>query len=133
MSTCAKCTNIIHNVQTYNLLFFPLEEVRKFKNYNENKVTVLDCFDFHQKIDMFPSFYCNFCREDCIVYSQTRLVDTPKTLIINLNRGKGIQYNVDIIFDQFLDIRNYVFIYNVFFMKNIILNYKYLVMLKVIK
>ena len=109
MSNCVNCNNVIHNVQTYNILFFPLEEVRKFKNYDINKVTIMDCFDYYQKIDMYPSFYCNFCRGDCPVYSQTRLVDAPKTLIINLNRGKGLQFNVDISFDEFLDLKNYVY------------------------
>ena len=109
ISSCSKCTNIIHNVQTFNILFFPLEEVRKFKNYNENRVFIMDCFDYYQKIDIYPSYYCMFCRDNCLFYSQTRLVDTPKTLIINLNRGKGMQFNVDIIFDERLDIRNYVY------------------------
>ena len=109
ISSCSKCTNIIHNVQTFNILFFPLEEVRKFKNYNENKVSIMDCFDYNQKTDIYPSYYCIFCRENCLTYSQTRLVDTPKTLIINLNRGRGLQFNVDIVFDQYLDIKNYVY------------------------
>jgi len=109
ISSCSKCTNISHNVQTFNILFFPLEEVRKFKNYNENRVFIMDCFDYYQKIDTYPSYYCMFCRENCLFYSQTRLVDTPKTLIINLNRGKGMQFNVDIVFDERLDIRNYVY------------------------
>ena len=50
-----------------------------------NRVSILDCFDYYQKMDFFNSFYCNFCRGDSAVYSQTRLVDTPKTLIIKLN------------------------------------------------
>ena len=109
MSSCVNCNNAVHNVQSFNILFFPLEEVRKFKNYDINRVSILDCFDYYQKIDLFNSFYCNFCRGDSAVYSQTRLVDTPKTLIINLNRGHGLQFNVDIIFDEYLDIRNYIY------------------------
>ena len=35
------------------------------------------------------------------IITQTRLESTPKTLIINLNHGKGLQYNVKIIFDNF--------------------------------
>ena len=109
MSSCVNCNNAVHNVQSFNILFFPLEEVRKFKNYDINRVSILDCFDYYQKIDLFNSFYCNFCRGDSAVYSQTRLVDTPKTLIINLNRGYGLQFNVDIIFDEYLDLRNYIY------------------------
>ena len=85
MATCNNCYNSIHNVQAYNILFFPLEEVRKYKNYNINKVSKIDCFDHSQKKDFFPSFFCNICNHNSSANSQSILVDTPKTLIINLN------------------------------------------------
>ena len=106
---CATCQTIIHNVQLYNILFFPLEEVRKFKNYNFNTVSINDCFEYNQKMDYYPLFYCNYCRNNCQAFSQTFLIDAPKTLIINLNRGKGIQFNINIKFEEFLNLKNYVF------------------------
>ena len=33
----------------------------------------------------------------------------PKTLIINLNRGIGLQFNVGIIFEEYLNLRNYIY------------------------
>ena len=105
---CGNCQTMIHNVQTFNILFFPLEEIRKFKNYAINTVSIVDCFDYNQKIDIYPSFYCNFCKNNSPAFSQTILIDAPKSLIINLNRGKGIQFNINIKFGEFLDLKNYV-------------------------
>ena len=106
---CGTCQTIIHNVQIYNILFFPLEEVRKFKGYNFNTVSISDCFEYNQKMEYYPLFYCNYCRNNCQAFSQTFLIDAPKTLIINLNRGKGIQFNINIKFEEFLNLKNYVF------------------------
>ena len=44
MTTCGSCNITIHNVQSINILFFPLEEVRIFKNYPYNCVKIEDCF-----------------------------------------------------------------------------------------
>ena len=109
MTICQNCSIAIHNVQTNNILFFPLEEVRKFKNYSHNNVNILDCFEYYEKMDIYPSFYCNKCNQNYKAYSQTKLVLTPKTLIINLNRGKGIEFNINIIFEEYLNLRKYVY------------------------
>ena len=110
MMTCCNCNTTTHNVQCYNILIFPLEEVRKFKNYNHNNVSILDCFEYYEKTDIYPSFYCNNCKQNYKAYSQTKLVYTPKTLIINLNRGKGIEFNINIIYEEYLNLRKYIYV-----------------------
>ena len=105
---CGICKTVIYIVQSYNIIFFPLEEVRKFMNYNHNNVRIIECFEYYQKYEMYPSFHCNSCRNDCQGYQQTRLVGTPRTLIINLNRGKGLQYDVKIIFEEYLNLAKYI-------------------------
>ena len=107
-TTCGNCKTVIYNVQLFNILFFPLEEVRKFMNYNVRCVRINECFEYYQKYELYPSFYCNSCRNDCQGYQQTRLVHTPKTIIINLNRGKGLQYDVKIIFEEYLNLAKYI-------------------------
>ena len=109
MTTCVKCYTTIHNVQVLNILFFPLEEVRKNINPLKNSVKIEDCFLYYEKQEIYPSFYCNFCRQLFPAYNQTKLIYAPPTLIINLNRGRGIQYNVGIEFRENLDIKNYVY------------------------
>ena len=109
MTSCGYCRTTIHNVQTFNILFFPLEEIRKFMNYKHNNVWIKDGFQFYQKNNIFPSFYCNKCKYLCQSINTNRLIYTPKTLIINLNRGRGLEYNVNIIFDEYLNIREFIF------------------------
>ena len=108
---CINCGSELHNVQVNNIIFFPLEEVRKYKNYNkETIVTINDCFEYNQKYDTYQSFYCGSCHNDnSTAISFTRNLYTPKVMIINLNRGKGIQFNVKFNYEEYLDIKNYVF------------------------
>jgi ubiquitin C-terminal hydrolase len=109
ISTCQYCSTMIHNTQSNNILFFPLEEVRKYKNYRNNIVTILDCFDYYRKEEIYPSFYCNTCKQNYQAKSQTHIIRAPKTLIINFNRGKGLEFNVNIIFEEYLNLRKYVY------------------------
>ena len=109
MTTCGYCNKTIHNMQAINILFFPLEEVRKFKNYQYNCVKIEDCFDYYEKQEIYPSCFCNNCRQLYPAYNQSKIFYAPPSLIINLNRGRGLQYKVNIQFEQFLNLRNYIF------------------------
>ena len=109
MTQCGNCQTVIHNVQVNNIIFFPLEEVRKYIGYKVNSVRIIDCFEYYQRNDFMPSFFCNYCRNNTQGVNQTRFVNLPKTLIINLNRGKGLEFNVNIIFEEYLNLRKYVY------------------------
>jgi ubiquitin C-terminal hydrolase len=108
MTTCCNCNTTIHNVQTNNILFLPLEETRKFKGYYKNYVTIYDCFEYNERQTQ-ESFYCNSCHNDSYSYSMTKIVLSAKTLIINLNRGHGMEFDVKIIFEEYLNIRKFVY------------------------
>ena len=109
ITTCGFCQTIIHNVQSFNILFFPLEEIRKFKQYNHNIVNLYDCFDYYEKQDIYSSFYCNYCKQNYQATQQSILIKSPKNIIINLNRGKGIQFNVNIVFEEYLNLQKYIY------------------------
>ena len=106
---CGFCQTVIHNVQAINIVFFPLEEVRKYIGYKANSVRIIDCFDYYQRNDYVPSYFCNYCQNNTNGMSQTRFVNLPKTLIINLNRGKGLEFNVNIVFEEYLNLKKYVY------------------------
>ena len=108
MTTCCYCNKTIHNVQTNNIIFFPLEEVRKFKRYYNNYVSIYDCFEYNE-MQTSSEFHCNSCNYDSMSYSMTKIVLSSKTLIINLNRGHGMEFNVNIVFEEYLNIRKFVF------------------------
>ena len=109
-------------------MIFPLEEVRKFKlmnntqfmnnnfnyfniNMNNNIVDIYDCFAYDQKINFIwgeKAKYCNYCRQTCGGSMRTILTTGPKILIIILNRGNGIEFNVKINFYPEINLTNYM-------------------------
>ena len=119
MTQCTNCKTISYNYQIYFFLIFPLEEVRKFKlmnnnrfnNFNNNEVNIYDCFEFDKKYNFMAgenAMYCNYCKLTCGSTMCTYLTTGPEILIIILNRGKGIEFNVKINFDIYLNLSNYI-------------------------
>ena len=104
------------NYETFFFLNFPLDEVRKYVlsnkilymkymnlNINPNLVINLyDCFYYYQKEELL-SCYCDRCnKENAQVISRTKIYISPIYLIILLNRGTGIQFNIKITFPEIL-------------------------------
>ena len=82
---------------------------------NINTVTMIDCFDFNQKIETMAgenSMYCNICKRQEIAFYQSYIVTSPEIIIMILNRGKGIEFNVKLEFNEYLNLQNYVKINN---------------------
>ena len=127
---CSGCGTKTYNFQTYFFIVFPLEEVRKFKlqkninnfnqfngfnfnnmNINNNVVDITDCFDYDCKINVMSganAMYCNYCKRTCNNSMCTTLTTGPPVLILLLNRGKGIEFEVKINFPEYLNLHNYI-------------------------
>ena len=113
---CCNCNRNIYNYQIYFFIVFPLEEVRKFKNNNQmnfinQPVNIYDCFDYDRKVNFMygeNSMYCNYCKKNSNCQMRTCLTTGPEILILLLNRGKGIEFNVKIIFPEELNLFNYI-------------------------
>jgi len=92
-----------------NMMLFCQEQ---FANYqNINSVTIKDCFDFNRKTETMMgenSIYCNICKRQETAYYQSYIVTSPEIIIIILNRGKGIKFNVKLEFEEFLNLQKYV-------------------------
>ena len=122
ITQCQNCSTKSYNFQTYFFLIFPLEEVRKYKLslnqfgnfnniYNMNEVNIFDGFDYERKITVMSgqnAMYCNYCRQTCDSQMCTNLCTGPNILIIILNRGKGIEFNVKINFFEDLNLERYI-------------------------
>ena len=133
ITECLNCHNKLYNYQTYFFLTFPLEEVRKYKiekmnnnniiqfnqfysfniinNTNMNEVNIYECFDYDRKYNFMcgeNSLYCNNCKINCNGSMMTYLVTGPEILILILNRGKGIEFDVRINFQENLNLYNYI-------------------------
>ena len=112
MMTCLNCKVTTHNVQCYNIFIFPLEEVRIFKNKAQNMVSIIECFEYYQKTEHMKGenqIYCNQCKTMADCYNLNKIVILPNVLVINLNRGKGLQFNVKIDFEEYLDLIDFVY------------------------
>ena len=138
ITLCSNCRTQIYNCQIYFFLVFPLEEVRKYimqlmsnqfnynnfnGNFNINEVSIYDCFDYERKQNFMSgenSMYCNYCKGNHDCYMYTNLFTGPKILIILLNRGKGIEFNVKLNFPDKLYLNNYIQFQNSGFMYKLI-------------
>ena len=113
ITECLGCRSKQCNFQAYFFLVFPLEEVRIFRNQhmlnpdNTNMtVTLNDCFLYNAKYELFTAgnqIYCNNCKSLNNAAYITKLFTVPKTLILLLNRGKGIEFKVKLEFTEYLD------------------------------
>ena len=123
MTQCGGCGSTSFNYQIYFFLIFPLEEVRKFRLaqygmnniYPSDTVDIFDCFNYEKKINVMGgdnAMYCNYCKQTCQSSMCTLLTTGPEILIIILNRGQGIQFNVKIIFPLELDLSHYIELQN---------------------
>ena len=78
---------------------------------NINSVNIYDCFEYNQKLEFFTgenSMYCNNCKRQMPASYNTLLYTTPEIMIIVLNRGKGIEFNVKLEFSEELNLKNFV-------------------------
>ena len=125
---CLNCKNnfnlqgknnpILYNFQIFNLLIFPLEEVRQMrnKNYgnmyiNNDTVTLDDCFAYNNQIELFTGQnqnHCNICNKLSDCNYATYIFSSPTILILILNRGKDNKYKVKLDFREVIDITNFV-------------------------
>ena len=112
MMTCFNCQLTTNNVQCYNILIFPLEEVRKFKNRYNKTVDIIECFEYYEKDEYMTGenqIHCNYCRRMANSINKSKIIIGPNVLVINLNRGKGLQFDVKLSFGEYLNIRNFIY------------------------
>ena len=120
ITICGICHTKLYNYQIYFFLVFPLEEVRKFvyqnifmkiNRHNYNTISILDCFNYETKINQMVranSLYCNYCRINTNSTTKNNLITGPEILILLLNRGKGLEFNVKILFEEYLNLYNFI-------------------------
>ena len=108
---CGYCNAVTYNVQIMNILIFPLEKVRIYMKNQYNFVTLDDCFRNYEEPELLAGsdqIYCNKCNMTTNAYNHNKLIISPKTIIINLNRGKGLEFKVGIKFEEYMDIKKYL-------------------------
>ena len=121
---------ICYNYGIFNILIFPLEEVRKYRlqimqetntNINlekiANVVSLFECFFYNQKTDFFTAKgpkgidnrqFCNVCKQNYDSAYTTKIFVSPNILVLILNRGKGNVFNIKLDFPLQFDTTPFV-------------------------
>ena len=110
--TCTDCSNTSHSINFYDILIFPPDDIRILKSYSEDTILIEECFEYNErKIELYNcrNYLCNFCNNYANGILVTKLVSVPKVLIISFERKEERDYNIKIIFDEFINLRNFVF------------------------
>ena len=81
-------------------------------NYiNNNIVTLIDCFTYNQKSEIFTGQnqnYCNVCKQlNDSIYS-SKIYSSPTVLILILNRGKGNIFDIKLNFSEVIDLTQFI-------------------------
>ena len=112
---CNNCDVNLYNFSIFNFLIFPLEKIRQYLinngKYGNQIVSLTDCFDnFISEEIMTGSnkMYCNNCNQTCDFSTYAKIYKHPEILILILNRGQGLQYNVPFTYSQYLTLNNYI-------------------------
>ena len=108
---CQFCHVITYNVQCFNIVIFPLQKVKEFKMKLTNEVNIFECFEYYQRPEYIGgrTYYCNYCRQMVDTVNTSIFLYCPKIIVINLNRGHGLEFDIKLNFDEYIDISNYVY------------------------
>ena len=98
---CLICGTLTYTFSIYNILIFPLEKARIFKEkkqQNFENVNLSDCFEYHisEKNPLLDKYiYCNKCKQNTNYVVSSRISSLPEILTIILNRGDNLQFDVE--------------------------------------
>ena len=101
---CEKCSNISYKFGETKIISFTLEEIGKY--INKKDINISDCFEFYTRKEINTQETCQKCQN--IQSQQIKIMNTPKTLIINFDRKDNIQGYIKIIPEEYLDIKKYI-------------------------
>ena len=109
LSSQGKTYPISYNYFLYYFLIFPLEEVKKYRNYHivqNNSLTLKDCFLYDQRIEL-NQCYCNICKKMNDQNYISKIYSASNVLILILKQGKN-GLNIKLDFKETIDITDFV-------------------------
>ena len=100
ITKCLNCNTKLKSYSIFNFMVFPLEKVRQYLIQNNTYFTQVNlnhCFYHYISAEVLSGqnkMYCNYCKGEFDAEMYNKIFKIPKVLIIILNRGKGIEFNV---------------------------------------
>ena len=113
INKCPNCNSVTNNFNYFNILYFPLDEILKFKSrkMNNNNLAIEVCFKYNENYDSISgqSFnYCNNCKKLVKFVYNKYISCCPKVLIINLKRDKEKNSNIKLNFGEEIDLHKFI-------------------------
>ena len=112
---CLFCNFSKSSYNITNILIFPLEKVREYlvkKNPNGFwSVTLENCFENYQEPEILSGMnqiFCNNCRRQANASTRNSMFTSPEVLTIILNRGKGLEFQVEFEYPLILNLDKFV-------------------------
>ena len=113
---CMSCGYNKVSYTIYNIIIFPLEKVREYMvtKYNGKgfeSVKLEDCFENYQQDEILSGsnqIYCNNCHRMANDANGNKLFTLPEVMTIILNRGKGLEFDVNFEYPIHLNVDKYV-------------------------
>ena len=112
------CLNCGYNKMSYNItniIIFPLEKVREYKirlcPLGFLSVTLENCFENYQDYEILTGInqiWCNGCKQMANAKTGNKIYTCPEVITIILNRGKGLEFDVNFEYPEYFDIKNYI-------------------------
>ena len=111
---CLKCNHVRTNYNINNMIIFPLEKVREHMSQkypgNLQSVRLEDCFEHYSVPEILSGnnqIYCNNCNQMSDASNSNFFYSTPEVLTIILNRGKGLQFDVNFEYPLIINVEKY--------------------------
>ena len=101
--------NMMNNNMMNNIL-----RQNMFNKFNSEikEVTLIECFDYYNnnknQLNGMNQIHCKNCNFQVDATQWNTIYSLPEVLIINLSRGKGNMYKVNIIYQETIDLKDYV-------------------------
>jgi ubiquitin C-terminal hydrolase len=115
INECLNCHNKIISYNIQNMYIFPLEKIRQNLSNKYPKgfsyVYLEECFEDSsttEELSGVNQISCNKCNQMSNAHLTTLYNTCPEIMTIILNRGKGIQFEVEFYFPLRINIGNYV-------------------------
>ena len=112
---CIMLEPIIYEFKIYNMLIFPLDEIKKEKvkkNENINEISIYDCFEYYQTNKIMHTgekkIFCKRCNKLSEFITSYNLFNAPIILIIILNRKNNNSYNIKIEFNEKIELTSFI-------------------------
>ena len=105
---CQQCKNTSNNTSVFNMLKFSLQQI--FISITGKEIlNIYDCFEYSKNPMFLKKCFCNKCKIHCLPVNETKILYTPKIMIINLSmKNNLINFNIEFNLEEFIDIKKYI-------------------------